>query len=75
MLLLAGLLFAGGSVPPKLSPYWESWWGTGMTRDLRTEEAITINGAQSPVCDEVEACAGHLPEVTGSLSAKPGHRA
>lgn len=36
---------------------------------------ISACGPIERFCDEVEACARHLLDVTGSLSAKPGHPA
>jgi hypothetical protein len=35
----------------------------------------SLSAAHRALCDEVEACAGQLLDVTGSLSAKLGHRA
>lgn len=49
--------------------------GNGVRPDAAVASAISVCGPIERFRDEVEACAGHLLEVTGALSVKLGHRA
>jgi DNA-binding IclR family transcriptional regulator len=46
-----------------------------LRHDGAVASVISVCGPIERFRDEVEACTGHLLEVTGALSAKLGHRA